>query len=188
MSEIIEHTSAAPESDPHQPKPGLRFQLFNGSPVGELDDLMTPPEMPASVIESFELADIALVNEGFRTEPIFCDSDPAGFSLVNIRLAPEAILPSHTHEVDCLYYVLSGSIVLGRRTLGAGAGFFVPADQPYGYRAGSEGAAVLEFRRSTRFGMVITDGSASRWREIVDTAKRHNGWPGFRERVTLRPS
>ena len=163
---------------------GLQFRVFSGAPVGELDALMTAPQLPA-VTESFELDDLALLGGGFNTEPIFCDPDPAGFSLVNIRLAPDAILPAHTHDVDCLYYVLSGSILLGRRTLGSGAGFFVPADRPYGYRAGSDGAAVLEFRKSTHFGMVITETSPTRWQEIVDAAVRHRGWPGFRESVAL---
>lgn len=164
---------------------GPQFRIFSGAPVGDLDTLMTRPVMPEIVTESFEPNDLVLLGGGFNTEPIFCDPDPGGFSLVNIRLAPDAILPTHTHDVDCLYYVLSGSILLGRRTLAAGAGFFIPAERPYGYRAGADGAAVLEFRKSTHFGMVITETSPTRWQEIVDAAKRHHGWPGFKESVAL---
>ncbi len=186
MTNTIDEAGNAGDSASDEPTGALRFQIFDGAPVAELDDLMTPPAIPSSVIESFEPADLAFLNEGFRTEPIFCDLDPSGFSLVNVRLAPDAILPAHTHEVDCLYYVLSGSIHLGRRVLGRGAGFLVPANTAYGYRAGSDGTAVLEFRHATHFGMEITETSHSRWREIFDNAKRHAGWPGFRERVVLR--
>lgn len=186
MTNTIDEADAPGGSASGELSGALRFQIFDGAPVAELDDLMAPPAIPASVLESFAPADLAFLNEGFRTEPVFRDSDPSGFSLVNVRLAPDAILPAHTHEVDCLYYVLSGSIHLGRRVLGPGAGFFVPANKAYGYRAGSEGTAILEFRHATHFGMVITETSHSRWRELFDNAKRHAGWPGFRERVALR--
>ena len=35
-----------------------------------------------------------------------------------------------------------------------------------------------------RVGLITNDQGS----ELVDTAKRHRGWPGFRERVALRPS
>jgi len=100
-------------------------------------------------------------------------------------LAPDYILPAHHHNVDCLYYVQSGWIVLGRRRIDPGGGFLVLAERPYGYRAGPEGATVLEFRKSTSFNMVVTETSPAKWQEIVQVASEHDGWPGFVESVAL---
>jgi hypothetical protein len=166
----------------------LQFQIFDGAPAANMDDVMAPPTMPDGVEAAFDENDLALLPAAFATDAIFCDPAPTGFSLVNIRLAPDSILPAHTHNVDCLYYVLSGWILLGRRRLDAGAGFFIPAERPYGYRAGSDGAAVLEFRHSTAFNMVITENSPARWQEMIDVAKKHNAWPGFVESVALTSS
>jgi hypothetical protein len=59
---------------------------------------------------------------------------------------PNFPLTRHSHNIDCLYYVLSGSAIMGNRTLRAGDSFFVPADAPYKYLAGPEGVEVLEIR------------------------------------------
>ena len=70
-------------------------------------------------------------------------------SLVHAWFGPGYRLPRHTHSADCLYYVISGSAVLGNHTLRAGDGFFVPANAPYQYDAGPEGVEVLEIRGAT---------------------------------------
>jgi hypothetical protein len=163
----------------------LSFEIFDGSPSVPMAGVMAAPATPESVLAAFDENDLALLPAAFATDALFCDSSPAGFSLVNIRLAPDSILPAHTHDVDCLYYVLSGSILLGRRRLNAGAGFFIPAGRPYGYRAGADGAAVLEFRHATSFNMIITETSPARWQEMIDVARSHQGWPGFTDSVAL---
>jgi quercetin dioxygenase-like cupin family protein len=167
------------------PGDGLKFRIFDGAPEAGIDELMDYQGPPEDVVAAFDPADLELLPEAFSTDAIFCDRNPSGFSLVNIRLAPDSILPAHTHNVDCLYYVLSGWVLLGRRRLDAGAGFFIPAGRPYGYRAGSDGAAVLEFRHATRFDMTVTETSRARWQEMIDVAKGHRGWPGYRDSVAL---
>jgi quercetin dioxygenase-like cupin family protein len=144
---------------------------------------MSPPKLPEGIVEKYDLSD---AGSGFTTDCIFRENKPDGFSLVNIRLAPNSILPTHKHDTDCLYYVLSGTILLGRQELGMGAGFMVPADRPYGYRAGANGAAVLEIRKATSFNMIVTQTSPQLWEEITATTKRENCWPGFVESVKLQ--
>ncbi len=78
-------------------------------------------------------------------------ADPAGteekgLSLIWLRLGADYHLPRHSHSRDCLYYITAGEIRLGHQTLSAGEGFFVPADAPYTYIAGPQGAEILEFR------------------------------------------
>jgi hypothetical protein len=74
-----------------------------------------------------------------------------GFSLVHAWFKKDYPLLRHSHDADCLYYVVAGSLRLGTETLGVGDGFFIPAGAPYTYRPGPEGVEVLEFRHAARF-------------------------------------
>jgi hypothetical protein len=69
-----------------------------------------------------------------------------GFSLLILWIKPNYPLPRHSHDSDCMYYLVSGSIVMGDKTLRAGDGFFVPRDCLYVYTGGPEGAELLEVR------------------------------------------
>ena len=87
----------------------------------------------------------------------FQQEGAGGFSLVSIDFAPGFLLPRHSHSSDCLYYIVAGEIVMGKRTLGPGDGFFLPAEQPYAYHAGPSGVKLLEFRHETAFDMKISE-------------------------------
>ena len=93
-----------------------------------------------------------------------------GMSLVRLAFPPGAMLPRHSHSADCLYYIVSGAIVVGRRELGPGDGFYVPADQPYGYRVGNEGVSLLEFRQSTAFDTTFHEKDPARFRAKAEAA------------------
>lgn len=74
-----------------------------------------------------------------------------GFSLIHVWFKKEYPLLRHSHDADCLYYVIAGSLKLGMRELGPRDGFFVPAGTAYTYRPGPDGVELLEFRHATRF-------------------------------------
>lgn len=158
------------------------INIYTGASLGDVSEMMSPPDLPAGMPLDF---DASAMISGTVVDIVFRESRPDGFSLTNVRLAPDYILPAHHHNVDCLYYVQSGWIVLGRRRIDPGGGFLVLAERPYGYRAGPEGATVLEFRKSTSFNMVVTETSPAKWQEIVQVASEHDGWPGFVESVAL---
>jgi len=93
------------------------------------------------------------------------------FSLVHVWFKANYSLPRHTHNVDCMYYVISGSAIMGSQTLHAGDSFFVPADAPYAYAAGPDGVEILEIRHGVdRFDITILDAPAARWEAMVDNA------------------
>jgi len=96
-----------------------------------------------------------------------------GMSLVRAWFGPHYVLPRHTHDGDCLYYVVAGSLQMGSQVLGAGDGFFVPSDAPYAYEAGPDGVEVLEFRSVTSFGMKIPGGQVERLRRAGQVAEEH---------------
>ncbi|MBW2498729.1 MAG: cupin domain-containing protein [Deltaproteobacteria bacterium] len=110
------------------------------------------------------------VMESFKSAVPYRQEGPNGFSLVSLDFPPGAMLPRHSHSADCLYYIVSGGIEMGKRELGPGDGFFVPADQPYGYRAGSEGVLLLEFRHSCAFDTIFHESNPSRFREKVEAS------------------
>ena len=98
-----------------------------------------------------------------------------GFSLVRAWFGPHYVLPRHTHDGDCLYYVVAGSLKMGSQVLDAGDGFFVPSDAPYAYEAGPDGVEVLEFRSCTSFGMKIPGGQVERLRRKAGAVADEHG-------------
>jgi quercetin dioxygenase-like cupin family protein len=153
------------------------FSFFESSDMGELSDIMSDPEYPVEIIDKLDFGPLMV---GHRTKLLFCNEGDDGFSLALIQFAPHFMLPRHTHNVDCLYYVLSGEAILGRRVVKAGSGFYVPAGHPYGYQAGAQGIELLEIRNATSFDMKVVEDSPARWQTMIDVARDHQAeWTEF---------
>jgi quercetin dioxygenase-like cupin family protein len=112
---------------------------------------------------------------GMDTHVLFADAEAGtdGMSLAHAWLAPHYDLPPHSHNGDCLYYVVEGSIQLGKRELKKGDGFFVPKDSTYRYIAGENGAEVIEFRTAVAFDFRYRDTDPERWTDRFQTAATH---------------
>ncbi len=88
-------------------------------------------------------------------------------------------LPLHTHNADCLYYIIAGSLRMGTEELGPGDGFFVGSDVPYSYKPGPNGVEVLEFRTSDRFDIRFLGKTKVFWDKTVQALKaEHPNWIG----------
>lgn len=111
-----------------------------------------------------------VIVKDFTGKVPYRQDQPDGMSLVRLDVPPGGLLPRHSHSADCLYYIVSGGIVLGRRELGPGDGFYVPADQPYGYGAGPEGVVLLEFRQSTAFDTIFHEKDPARFRAKAEAS------------------
>ena len=77
--------------------------------------------------------------------------------------------------------MVAGEIILGKRRLGPGSGFFVPNGHPYKYVAGPIGVEVLEFRAgggdSSAPGMKLDEHSLEGIQRIIDGAsKASDAW------------
>jgi hypothetical protein len=94
-----------------------------------------------------------------------------GFSLTHVWFKRDYPLPLHSHDADCLYYIIAGSLKLGKEELGPRDAFFVPADAPYTYRAGPDGVELLEFRHATQFNFVNRANSEAFWTKAYETVK-----------------
>lgn len=100
-----------------------------------------------------------------------------GFSLIHMWLKRDFPLPLHSHDADCLYYVISGSLQLGTETLGPRDGFFVGANVPYTYTAGPEGVEILEFRHATQVDNILHGRGDAFWKKAAETiALRREEW------------
>ncbi len=101
-----------------------------------------------------------------------------GFSILHVWFKADYPVPRHTHDADCMYYVVSGSAIMGSQTLRTGDGFFIPAGAPYGYNAGPEGVELLEIRHGvTQFDIQFLETNAGRSAARADTiAARSEEW------------
>jgi hypothetical protein len=140
-------------------------------PLPDTGMMSTPTVEPAADEQFMEWA----LSSGHVVKTLFEQSSRNGMSLIWSWFGPGYALPRHSHSADCLYYVLKGEVVLGRRAIAAGGGFFVPEDAPYAYTAGADGVEVLEFRSVSSFDMKITE-SLDRWEKIASIARENNQW------------
>jgi len=140
---------------------------------------MSTPEMSPETAVAMQAVAAAGLGAGHQTKVSLRQSETeGGFSLVTLWFKPDFPLPRHTHNVDCLYYVLSGSAIMGRQTLRAGDGFFVPKDAPYQYSAGPAGVEVLEIRHGVEhFDIEILDVRPENMKAMTELAQaRRDEW------------
>jgi len=103
--------------------------------------------------------------------------DIPGFSLTHVWFKADYPLLLHSHNADCLYYIIAGSLQMGSETLGPRDSFFVPADAAYTYRPGPEGVELLEFRQQGKFDFRnLTKGAAFFEKAAATVAANVEGW------------
>jgi hypothetical protein len=114
------------------------------------------------------------VDEGQTVKLLFA---APGFSLTYAWFKSKFPLPRHTHNADCLYYIVGGTLALGNEVLGKGDGFFVPKDAAYAYIPGPDGVEVLEFRTADHFNIKFLAGNPSFWEKALTTVQAERaGW------------
>jgi hypothetical protein len=87
-------------------------------------------------------------------------------------------LPLHSHNADCLYFIVSGSLKIGTEELGPGDGFFLGTDVPYAYVPGPDGVEVMEFRTSDKFDFKSLAKSESYWdKQLANLLAAKGKWP-----------
>ena len=153
-----------------------RFAIFRGRDgrgFDEVDAMCAEPAAPANLEGWPKLAE-AGYNEGHETRLLFA---APGFSLTYAWFKSGLPLPRHSHNVDCLYYVVAGSLRMGTEELRPGDGFFVGADTPYAYVPGDEGLEILEFRSADRFSIKFLADNPAFWaRAVQEAERRREGW------------
>ena len=94
-------------------------------------DFMGVPQMSDGAIVGLGDAIVEGAGAGAKVMILARQSDDeGGFSLLHVWFKANYPLPRHSHDSDCMYYVISGEAIMGNQTLRAGDSFFVPADAP----------------------------------------------------------
>lgn len=148
------------------------FRLRDGlDPEKAGTEIMVPPpaDQEAAIGKCLE----AGIDAGADTRVVFSGY---GFSLVHCWFKPGYMLPRHTHDSDCVYYVIGGSLEFGTERLGPGDGFFLPADTVYAYTAGEDGVEVIEFRATESFDLKLFTNQAFWTKALAVTRERHTSW------------
>ncbi len=139
------------------------FTLFENPPMGP--PLTADLVKGSDVVREFDLSALAekygeekarekvvemldAFSGGISMTELSLQDHPNGMSLVHAWFGANLEFYRHSHPRygDCIYYVLAGELLMGRRRLGPGSGFFLPAHQPYKFSAGPDGLEILEFR------------------------------------------
>jgi hypothetical protein len=146
-----------------------KMQFYRAQDAQDMDanPIMSPPRIEKAVWSTMDITPTA---DGQKVTVLFTGDGPDGFSLVHSWFGCGFVLPRHSHNADCLYYVLTGELRMGARVLGPGEGFFVKSGAPYTYTAGPEGVQILEFRSATSFDMQVFDQTPERWQPILAAA------------------
>jgi quercetin dioxygenase-like cupin family protein len=160
----------------------LRLVIYRASDAPLLQDtdmMQYTDEGPSTADGSKgEAPDYGDRQHGAVVSVLFRQAGEGGLSLIHAWLKPGFIISRHSHNTDCLYYVVSGEAILGNQVLRAGDGFFVPASHPYAYSAGPEGAEVLEFRGATSFDITNLEKPDGWARLLASAATNRLRWLG----------
>lgn len=151
-------------SEPKENAPSFRiFRKGDAPHLHETGDMQLAAMTPI-IAEGVGRWVNAGLHEGNETRVLF--STPQ-MSLTYAWFKSDFPLPLHSHDADCLYFILAGSLKLGSEILAAGDGFFVGKDVPYTYKPGPEGVEVLEFRTVDQFDMKMKGTTTTYWDKIV---------------------
>jgi quercetin dioxygenase-like cupin family protein len=152
-----------------------RMVTFRGKDALPVSDEMMPqvpvgPDVQAKMVPLMENG----IMDGGDVRCLFRDQG-SGMSLVYVWFKGGYVLPRHSHNANCLYYIIAGELNAGSVVLRQGDGFFVPADMDYTYTAGPEGVELLEFRDATTFDIDVTRNDATMWARVLAAVTANKG-------------
>jgi mannose-6-phosphate isomerase-like protein (cupin superfamily) len=153
-----------------------KIQIFRAADAPELSKTAAMTVKPMTPEQRAGLSKVVEAGYGEGGETRMLVNLP-GFSLTHAWFKKDYPLLLHSHDSDCLYYVVSGSLQMGTEDLGAGDSFFVPGGAAYTYRPGPEGVEVLEFRHATSFDFVnLAKNPAFYDKAAATVAANHADW------------
>lgn len=169
-AETVTNESAIPQVAP------AKFAIYRAAEAPNFDELscMEAVGVTPVIADGIERAAAEGANDGNVVKMLF--SMP-GMSLTYAWFKSGFPLPLHSHNADCLYYIVAGTLKIGTEELGAGDGFFVGSDVPYTYKPGPEGVEVLEFRTADAFDIRFLGKTKTFWDKTIETLRdRRPDW------------
>jgi hypothetical protein len=169
--------AAEPEAREEEPESSRQrragIKIWRAREATSLSEITAGHSFPPGIEEGVDRRSVWA--EGASAHVLYKSDRPDGPSITYIWWAPELDVYRHSHSTDCAYLLISGEVRMGRQVLTPGDGFFAPADAPYSYRAGPEGAEVIEFRPDSSSGvsMAILEDDLDRWKAMIENANAH---------------
>lgn len=80
-------------------------------------------------------------------------------------------LPLHSHDADCYYLVIAGSMKVGSEELLKGDGVLIPGGSPYTVNPGTDGVEFLEMRTSPDYDTHYRAKTDTYWDRVADTRR-----------------
>ena len=158
------------------------YRMADAPPYAELDVMVTEHLTPI-ISDGLQRAGMAGADNGTIVKLLFA---MPGMSLTYAWFKSGFPLPRHSHDADCLYYIIAGNLRLGTETLGAGDGFFVGSEVPYAYTPGEQGVELLEFRTAEQFNIRWLAHNKGFWDKTVGAiAAQQSQWQGERPPSSL---
>lgn len=152
-----------------------RISIFRSTELTSLAETMERSASTApQALEGIDRVVNAGLHDGLIAKVAFRQEGPIGLSLIHCWFKKGVPLPPHSHNVDCLYYIISGSLKFGTEKLGPGDGMMVPADAVYSFTAvGDEGVEFLEIRNHTMFDVKSRSLSKVAWDKYVSRVEEN---------------
>ncbi len=119
------------------------------------------PGRPDNPLAQAILADGAPAS-AYKIRDPGAESEP---QLVELRYHPGEVIELHCHDESEILYILSGTMEVGARKLGAGTTLSIAGGVFYGFTAGPEGLHILNFRAHPDNSFHLPDR-----RQFVDTS------------------
>ncbi len=165
-----------------EPEPLKVLRIFRGADAPSLEEAghMEYVDDDPVILEGTAKLGEAGIGEGAVLKCLFSGF---GFSLHYVWFKPGYPLPLHSHNSDCLYYIISGDIRMGTEEMEAGDGFFLPAETPYTYTIGDGGVELLEFRTQEEFDIQFKGKTDAYWEKMLEKLRAEQ--PKWKE--TLPP-
>lgn len=166
-----------------EPEKKLRkkMEIFRFSEGEELTQEMMPyVGVDETLMKGFaKIAEVGLAQKDIdNTVCLFREPGEGGMSLVYAWFKSGFVLPKHSHDADCLYYVIAGSLKMGTQVLGKGDGVFIPANFDYTYEVGPDGLEVLEFRTANKFHIKFKGNDEAHLEKMAEATRNgKDTWP-----------
>jgi mannose-6-phosphate isomerase-like protein (cupin superfamily) len=84
-------------------------------------------------------------------------------------------LPIHSHDTNCYYLVIAGSMKVGSEVLEKGDGVHIPGGAPYTVTPLDEGVEFLEIRESPDYDTHFRAKTDSYWDRVAETRQERKG-------------
>jgi mannose-6-phosphate isomerase-like protein (cupin superfamily) len=150
-----------------------KFQIFRAADAPGLMEAGCMDVKPFTPVQRAGM-DKAIAAGYLRGDQVTVLTQLPGFGITHVWFKEGYALPLHSHDADCMYYIISGSLRLGTEELGPRDSFFVPCDVPYTYKVGKGGVELLEIRHKTRFNFVNHANGEAWWNRAAEQAAQHS--------------